>query len=78
MGKKTVRLDSDVSKLVNYYLEHNDLDFDQLLNKAIKAYIINQLDSKQAQRILQAGDHDDEAPALNRFLHDSFNWFDEG
>lgn len=75
MSKKKVELSTDVQKLVNYYLEREDDDFNQLLNKALKAYIIKQLDSKQVQSVLKR--KDDGSYSVNRLLHNSFNWMDE-
>lgn len=75
MSKKKVELSTDVQKLVNYYLEREDGDFNQLLNKALKAYIVKQLDSKQVQSVLKR--KDDDSYSVNRLLHNSFNWMDE-
>lgn len=75
MKKRTVELSSDVQKLVNYYLEHSDNDFNSLLNKSLKAYIVNELDSKKVTRILKQ--KDDDSYSINQLLHNSFGWVDE-
>lgn len=75
MKKRTVELSSDVQKLVNYYLEHSDSDFNSLLNKSLKAYIVNELDSKKVTRILKQ--KDDDSYSINQLLHNSFGWVDE-
>ncbi|GFP07982.1 hypothetical protein [Lactobacillus helveticus] len=57
-ARKHFELNNDVSKLINKYEEINDVDFSQLVNKALKFYLVNQMNYKDVKDALR--DADDE------------------
>lgn len=56
MARKHFELNNDVSKLINKYKEINDVDFSQLVNKALKFYLVNQMSYKDVKDALREAD----------------------
>lgn len=59
MPRKHFELNDDVSKLIDKYDEINDIDFNDLVNKALKFYLINQMNHKDVQAALKEADIED-------------------
>lgn len=59
MPRKHFELNSDVSKLIDKYNEVNDIDFSDLVNKALKFYLINQMSHKDVRAALREADIED-------------------
>jgi superfamily II helicase len=55
---KKVELTPQVERLTKAYLQGTKQDFSDVVNKALKEYIIHQLDSKDAKKLLQQTDHE--------------------
>lgn len=47
MTKRNFELTDETTHLVNYYLAKSEIEFDDLVNSALKAYISDKLTSKQ-------------------------------
>lgn len=56
MPRKHFELNSDVSKLIDKYDEINDVNFNDLVNKALKFYLINQMNYKDVKDALNEAD----------------------
>lgn len=56
MPRKHFELDSDVAKLIERYDEINNADFSDLVNKALRFYLVNQLNYKDVQEALKEAD----------------------
>lgn len=56
MLRKHFELNSDVSKLIEKYDEINDVDFNKLVNKALRFYLVNQMNYKDIQDALNEAD----------------------
>lgn len=56
MPRKHFELNSDVSKLIEKYDEINDVDFNKLVNKALRFYLVNQMNYKEIQDALNEAD----------------------
>ena len=56
MARKHFEMNSDVRKLIDKYSEIHDVDFSELVNKAIKFYVVNQLSHKDVQEALREAD----------------------
>lgn len=56
MARKHFEMNSDVRKLIDKYSEIHDVDFSELVNKALKFYLVNQLSHKDAQEALREAD----------------------
>lgn len=56
MPRKHFELNSDVSKLIEKYDEINDVDFNKLVNKALRFYLVNQMNYKDIQDALNEAD----------------------
>ena len=56
MPRKHFELNSDVSKLIDKYDEINDVNFNDLVNKALKFYLINQMNQKDVKEALNEAD----------------------
>lgn len=58
MARKHFEMNSDVRKLIYKYSEVHDVDFSELVNKALKFYLVNQMNYKDVKDALR--DSDDE------------------
>ena len=58
MARKHFEMNSDVRKLIDKYSEVHDVDFSELVNKALKLYLVNQMNYKDVKDALR--DSDDE------------------
>ena len=58
MARKHFEMNSDVRKLINKYSEVHDVEFSELVNKALKFYLVNQMNYKDVKEALR--DSDDE------------------
>ena len=58
MARKHFEMNSDVRKLIDKYSEVHDVDFSELVNKALKFYLVNQMNYKDVKDALW--DSDDE------------------
>ena len=56
MSRKKIELTEKVAKLTEKYLEVNDTDFNDLINKALKTYLIDHLNSSQVRDALKKTD----------------------
>jgi len=52
MPRKHFELNSDVNKLIEKYDEINNVDFNKLVNKALRFYLVNQMNYKDVQDAL--------------------------
>lgn len=59
MARKKFYLNDNTEKLVNKYMEQTDQNFEQLMNKAVRFYLINKLGVKEARKCLKSKDGDD-------------------
>lgn len=59
MPRKHFNLNNDVSKLIDKYSEINDIDFNDLVNKALRFYLVNQMSHKDVQNALKEADIED-------------------
>ena len=58
MARKHFEMNSDVRKLIDKYSENHDVEFSDLINKALKFYLVNQMNQKEVKEALW--DSDDE------------------
>ena len=58
MARKHFEMNSDVRKLIDKYSENHDVEFSDLINKALKFYLVNQMNYKDVKDALR--DSDDE------------------
>ena len=58
MARKHFEMNSDVRKLIDKYSEVHDVDFSELVNKALKFYLVNQMNYKDVKDAVR--DSDDE------------------
>lgn len=72
MAKEKIRLDSEVEKLVNRYRDLNGLKLDDLINKALRFYIVHQLGSKEVRAALRAKDNNS-AQIIDKLLRNNFH-----
>lgn len=56
MVRKHFEMNSDVHKLIDKYSEIHDVDFSELVNKALKFYLVNQMSHKDVQDALREAD----------------------
>ena len=56
MARKHFEMNSDVRKLIDKYSEIHDVDFSELVNKALKFYLVNQMSHKDVQESLREAD----------------------
>lgn len=56
MVRKHFEMNSDVRKLIDKYSEIHDVDFSELVNKALKFYLVNQMSHKDVQEALREAD----------------------
>ena len=57
MPRKHFELNSDVNKLIEKYDEINNVDFNKLVNKALRFYLVNQMNYKDVQDALNTFQH---------------------
>ena len=58
MARKHFEMNSDVRKLIDKYSENHDVEFSDLINKALKLYLVNQMNHNEVKEALR--DSDDE------------------
>ena len=58
MAIKHFEMNSDVRKLIDKYSENHYVEFSDLINKALKFYLVNQMNNKEVKEALW--DSDDE------------------
>lgn len=56
MAKKKFDLDNNIQELVDKYVETTEIDWDELVNKALKYYITNKLGSKKLREMMKDSD----------------------
>lgn len=56
MPRKYFELNSDIAKLIDKYNEINDTDFNDLVNTALRFYLVNQMSYKDVQEALKEAD----------------------
>ncbi len=56
MARKHFEMNSDVRKLIDKYSEVHDVDFSELVNKALKFYLVNQMNYKEVKDALNEAD----------------------
>lgn len=56
MGRKRIELNDRIEKLSEKYMAMTGMNLDELTNKALKFYIVNQLSSHKVKRVLQKDD----------------------
>ncbi len=56
MPREHFELNSDIAKLIDKYNEINDTDFNELVNKALRFYLVNQMNYKDVQDALKEAD----------------------
>ena len=54
--RKHFELNSDIAKLIDKYNEINDTDFNDLVNTALRFYLVNQMSYKDIQEALKEAD----------------------
>ena len=52
MARKHFEMNSDVRKLIDKYSENHDVEFSDLINKALKFYLVNQMNYKEVKDAL--------------------------
>ena len=56
MARKHFEMNSDVRKLIDKYSENHDVEFSDLINKALKFYLVNQMNYKDVKDALNEAD----------------------
>ena len=56
MARKHFEMNSDVRKLIDKYSENHDVEFSDLINKALKFYLVNQMNYKEVKDALNEAD----------------------
>ncbi|MFR4968631.1 hypothetical protein [Lactobacillus kalixensis] len=56
MAKKKIELNDEVEKLVEKYMTLTNKDLNEVVNKALKFYIVNQMTSNEVKDALQKAD----------------------
>lgn len=56
MGRKRIELNDRIEKLSEKYMAMTGMNLDELTNKALKFYIVNQLSSHKVERVLRKDD----------------------
>jgi len=56
MPRKHFELNSDIAKLIDKYNEISDTDFNDLVNTALRFYLVNQMSYKDVQEALKEAD----------------------
>ncbi|QGV05299.1 hypothetical protein [Lactobacillus acetotolerans] len=56
MGRKRIELNDRIEKLFEKYMAMTGMNLDELTNKALKFYIVNQLSSHKVKRVLRKDD----------------------
>lgn len=56
MARKHFEMNSDVRKLLDKYSENHDVEFSDLINKALKFYLVNQMNYKEVKDALNEAD----------------------
>jgi hypothetical protein len=56
MGRKRIELNDRIEKLSEKYMAMTGMNLDELTNKALKFYIVNQLSSHKVKRVLRKDD----------------------
>ena len=51
MARKHFEMNSDVRKLIDKYSENHDVEFSDLINKALKFYLVNQMNHKEVKEL---------------------------
>ncbi|NUE97587.1 MULTISPECIES: hypothetical protein [Lactobacillus] len=57
MSRKKIELTEKVAKLTDKYLETTDTEFNDLINKALKLYLLDHLSSSQIKDALKKTDN---------------------
>lgn len=75
LARKKFYLDDKTEKLVNKYMERTGQDFEQVMNEAVRFYLINKFGIKEARKCMKAKDNDDSKyidEMLNNNLHNDY------
>ena len=75
MSRKKIELNGKVEKLAEKYLQITGTDLDDLTNAALKAYLIDHLNSNQIKEALKDADDVSSEYAGNLFNLDDLNRF---
>lgn len=74
MPKKKFELDTNIEQALNKYLENSQLDFDQVVNQALKEYLLKQLGCKDCRKLFnKPGKDADLSKYADEFLRNSIN-----
>ena len=52
MAKRSFSINDETDRLLNYYLNHSEKDWDSVINEAIKYYICDHLTQKQVHEAM--------------------------
>lgn len=56
MARKKIELDKDIENLVAKYIDTTEIDWNKLVNKSLKYYITNKLNSKEVKKLIKDSD----------------------
>ncbi|EFG54686.1 hypothetical protein HMPREF0493_1677, partial [Lactobacillus amylolyticus DSM 11664] len=56
MARKKIELDKDIENLVAKYIDTTEIDWNRLVNKSLKYYITNKLNSKEVKKLIKNSD----------------------
>ncbi|ARD07318.1 hypothetical protein B1745_06900 [Lactobacillus amylolyticus] len=56
MARKKIELDKDIENLVAKYIDTTEIDWNRLVNKSLKYYITNKLNSKEVKKLIKDSD----------------------
>ena len=56
MARKHFEMNSGVRKLIDKYSENHDVEFSDLINKALKFYLVNKMNYKEVKDALNEAD----------------------
>ena len=74
MPKKKFELDDKIEHALTEYLENNQLDFNEVVNQALKEYLLKQLGCKDCRKLFnKPGKDADLSKYADEFLRNSIN-----
>lgn len=53
MAKRSFSINDETDRLLNYYLNHSDKEWDLVINEAIKSYVCDHLTQKQVHEAVK-------------------------
>ena len=72
MVKKKFELEENVAKLAEKYIDTTEIDWNELVNKAIKYYISKKLGTSEVKAMLKEND-DESAKYLDEYIQNSID-----